>query len=1485
MKAIKKLLDTTTKLIVAIALLAILLTWLILFFVAREMAIDLLKPLLWTLLIVAAGWIAIHFGVKAWRKRKRAEFDERVAAKEGIDDRRREWANWTAELEKRGIDRYELPFYLLVGEPQSGKSVLLHNSDLHFPFGQNRLSGVGGTRGCDWWFTEEAVILDLAGRLFTHEGGAADRLEFEAFLQLLNEFRPLCPANGVILVIPSDSLLKDSAEQCGAKATKIQNALLTLTTKLQAQVPVYLVITKGDQIFGFAESVHRLDVERRHQMFGWSRPADKLDSPFDLAEVVAGFEETVRRARLLRAHMLAGARLPEALPEVDRMYAFPHELQGMQPNLEIYLQRIFTASNITDRVFFRGLYLTSGLQSGVPIAKVCTELFGQAGEADMRNLEALFSKQRAYFIKDLIRNRVFGERGLVRPTQGRVQQTRRSALIGYGLSGAVVLGSVIFAAVYLLKGSDRQQTAIHGAAVEGAREAAKTTALPIPEVLYRLQQISDGAEREPEAYEEAFTDPRDAFKGLYCALFDARMAPRVKIAALDVVEAKLSDPNAIRDHAELRRVCDALVELLGDVDFSSERTREGVLGVLDKLGSSRTTVEGGEQLTLESSFDKRLEYGDGDVDGLLLRQEPGSTPRLVRLARLGLEAVERSLEPGARTQPGNELGYMLAWSGADQARNALLDVRTRQGRAIELCGTFSRSMQTLKRIEDGELQSGSGGKTIAFKDFCLQGRALQTTYRQRMVEFLTNNDSGSPPSTKWPRMDALFPFVGDKFKGHEGLFNLSSFGLHFGSEDLGQTLFQESESRIGMLTGEIAIPADHDPFKGMNDPLRLLEVSDKSLPADLGQGGLIGLAERIREVDGRVLGDKITGIPAEVFVDEVVELADDLPAQLPDVERALRVAPSAGNTGSLSVPLVHELAELHRALDAVARGRDLEGVQSEKVRKGQAHIEGLLDDHLRERGSEGEWLPSITADGTFPPEAWTVLDAFASAAQLELVLPERIPLATTAGDAQRGAFVALASQLVDRWRSRPPDLDQTVETVDELGLLAAEVAKRPGFKETLAGVDYDVWTDRVDSLLYERLDRMAQEIGRIWQVQLESGRPLRDVVNQARSELAAIAEKIRESSEFGMAGITAVLKKLEEGGPIRTWLPLKQTNDVLVDLRQWKIPESASVVQDHDEYKDLERSLTRLRDVTTGEGHADEFARGFATPPPDVPAANAGIRLVRGIRAQFAVHLRDEVRRSYLAALQELLEGNAYKDHFAMLFWEQGTDVSGYRDTDMQDALEKLLKKKGAFAALGELYKLTGPGAIGAQIFPAEAPASEDDWARVHRFLAGLSEFLLAGDEKGSSIKASKFNFSLIPDVGASESVWALGSLPADEKRDFFYYPENDSSEDLQKRPMGRDMGRLKVSNWGFDVSRPDRSLRMLWSKKPTQVEARSDPSAYRHEIPGCLAPLFLAWSGRPLDEDARDEFEVSLEPAGAKRPAPLKVQFDRPLPLRPAKP
>jgi hypothetical protein len=285
---------------------------------------------------------------------------------------------------------------------------------------------------------------------------------------------------------------------------------------------------------------------------------------------------------------------------------------------------------------------------------------------------------------------------------------------------------VIFAVVYLAMGFTENRLSVYDAAIDGVKAVLAESAPPIPRILHRLQQVDDAIRIEPDTYEKAFTDPRPDLKQLYCELFDTLLLPTIKRDAYDAVETKFAEGH--QDHEDLRRTCDALVAFLGDMDFSTSKVRAAMLGRLSNPGSGRTTVEGGAQLFLESAWTLRLDYGD--KDNLLVPLLDVERPRLVRLARLGIQQVEVSLEPGSATQPGKEFGYMLAWFGAEQARDELVRGRILDsGRALMLSAELSRSMKALKRIGDNELVSGAGGKAIEIKDVFLQARPLDPAER------------------------------------------------------------------------------------------------------------------------------------------------------------------------------------------------------------------------------------------------------------------------------------------------------------------------------------------------------------------------------------------------------------------------------------------------------------------------------------------------------------------------------------------------------------------------------------------------------------------------------------------------------------------------------------------------------------------------------------------------------------------------------------
>lgn len=115
------------------------------------------------------------------------------------------------------------------------------------------MQGAGGTINMHWWFTNHAVLIDTAGKLLFQETPPGTTTEWTEFLNLLRTSRPHCPINGLLLVIPSESLIKDSFEEIESKAGKIARQLNTIQRTLDVRFPVFVLITKCDKIVGFRE--------------------------------------------------------------------------------------------------------------------------------------------------------------------------------------------------------------------------------------------------------------------------------------------------------------------------------------------------------------------------------------------------------------------------------------------------------------------------------------------------------------------------------------------------------------------------------------------------------------------------------------------------------------------------------------------------------------------------------------------------------------------------------------------------------------------------------------------------------------------------------------------------------------------------------------------------------------------------------------------------------------------------------------------------------------------------------------------------------------------------------------------------------------------------------------------------------------------------------------------------------------------------------
>ncbi|OWK20695.1 hypothetical protein AJ88_26985 [Mesorhizobium amorphae CCBAU 01583] len=211
------------------------------------------------------------------------------------------FAEVMAELKRRKLGGRkflrEMPWYVIVGPPATGKTTALRQSGLTFPIDlTDDLQGVGGTRNCDWFFSENAVLIDTAGRYVQQESQPdVDAAEWLGFLDLLKKHRGRRALNGVIVALSIDTL-SEGDEAIKAHGRKIRRRLAELNDRLEIRLPVYLMLTKADLIKGFEPFFGGLSTASREQVWGTTFALDaRIDAKTIEREITTLAAELERR--------------------------------------------------------------------------------------------------------------------------------------------------------------------------------------------------------------------------------------------------------------------------------------------------------------------------------------------------------------------------------------------------------------------------------------------------------------------------------------------------------------------------------------------------------------------------------------------------------------------------------------------------------------------------------------------------------------------------------------------------------------------------------------------------------------------------------------------------------------------------------------------------------------------------------------------------------------------------------------------------------------------------------------------------------------------------------------------------------------------------------------------------------------------------------------------------------------------------------------
>lgn len=300
--------------------------------------------------------------------------------------------------------RHSKPWFVVLGEPLSGKTTLLKTQSLNL----TRLRGEMDTSDEEclhFNVNSSTVFLDVKGKIFFDNWLGGSSAQWQAICSLIAKYHRKKPLSGIVLTIPADALIADDRNLCLRKAGLIASELQTLTRTLNMKLPCRIVITKCDCIVGFREYFSGLSEKLSDQVIGFR--LSETDGIYEKNEFTNAFENfTGRIEKGVAALMLSKQVLEKSHSSSLRMdvsgyiFSFPRHLKELGYALEIYLETVFGRNSSEASALIEGVYFCSSTDQGVCLSQDFAALSGKkTDEAVMTDDNP--SLKKPYFVGSL----------------------------------------------------------------------------------------------------------------------------------------------------------------------------------------------------------------------------------------------------------------------------------------------------------------------------------------------------------------------------------------------------------------------------------------------------------------------------------------------------------------------------------------------------------------------------------------------------------------------------------------------------------------------------------------------------------------------------------------------------------------------------------------------------------------------------------------------------------------------------------------------------------------------------------------------------------------------------------------------------------------------------------------------------------------------------------------------------------------------------
>lgn len=306
------------------------------------------------------------------------------------------------------VNLIDLPWYLLVGPIQAGKTTLLANADVHYilqrQFQSQEIQNIGSSDSVDWWVTREGSIIDVPGKyLAIHQMGrnpenAAQNhtLLWQFFLRMIRKQRGKNGINGIIIALPAPELMKQNdSRQYHAILRDLFQQINGIKKLFPHPIPCQIIITKCDLLPGFREFFAESSKEELSQAWGITLPATSQNEKMtDI--VISRFNALIGKVNQQLLFRLHQERNPMARPYIKD---FPLQVERLKEFMTDFMKKITHAHH---QLIVQGIYLTSAIQ---PDAETEDNILEHTLNTHARAVQVFkepVPSSRPYFVKQFL---------------------------------------------------------------------------------------------------------------------------------------------------------------------------------------------------------------------------------------------------------------------------------------------------------------------------------------------------------------------------------------------------------------------------------------------------------------------------------------------------------------------------------------------------------------------------------------------------------------------------------------------------------------------------------------------------------------------------------------------------------------------------------------------------------------------------------------------------------------------------------------------------------------------------------------------------------------------------------------------------------------------------------------------------------------------------------------------------------------------------